>query len=100
MARIGASKIIIYRYDGTPIRTYYGSTSNYLLSSGVESYSYVYTVTNLEAGTSYYAEVTIIAGDATPELDEPWVRELHAQYIEFCKKEPEGMVEAFLAAKW
>lgn len=65
LTQIGTSKIVVCRYDGTPIRTYYGTTANGLLSSGVFSYSYTYTISNLEPGTSYYAEVTVIAADAS-----------------------------------
>lgn len=65
LTEIGASKIVVCRSDGTPIRTYYGSTTNGLLSSGVYTYSYTYAIPNLEPSTSYYAQVTVIAADSS-----------------------------------
>lgn len=63
--QIGVSKISVCRYDGTPMKTIYGSTANGLLAAGVLNYSGSYEITGLEPGTSYYALVTIIAADAS-----------------------------------
>jgi replication-associated recombination protein RarA len=44
------------------------------------------------------------ASQVTPELDLPWVRRLHKEYIDFCKKShtssAESLIESFLKSHW
>lgn len=59
---IGASKIVIYKSNGTQVKTITGSTSNGLLWSSGKNGMYTHSGTS---GTSYYAEVTFIAKNAS-----------------------------------
>ena len=63
--KLGALKIMIYKSNGDYITTTWGTTANGLLSPVSEShYAYTYPYNGIP-GTSYYAVVTVCAGEAT-----------------------------------
>ena len=57
---LGISSIEIYKSDGTYVTTITGSTSNGLVRSNASRHRSTYTYTGT-SGTSYYAEVTVVA---------------------------------------
>lgn len=70
----------------------------------VPDYTYdMHTVHGRELGRGnlhFLNEASLVV----PELDEPWVRDLHAKYLDYCKLEEQTtgrpLVEAFLNMQW
>lgn len=65
MSSLGASKIKLYTYDGTCVKTYYASSTSGMLGSGQYAFSGIITYYGAKSGTTYYAVVTFKASDST-----------------------------------
>ena len=64
MTKVGVSRIDIYRSNGTYVTSINGSTANGLLALSTMHHSGTYTYNGI-SGVSYYAIVTVYAGDTT-----------------------------------
>lgn len=64
MTSIGASKIEIYDYSDTLVKTYYGASTAGLLASNRTSYSGSVTYGDARTGAKYYAVVTFKAANS------------------------------------
>lgn len=64
MTTIGASKIVVYRSNGTVYATYNGSVANGLLVQNSPMASGTQTIYGV-SGTTYYCKVTLYAGDSS-----------------------------------
>lgn len=64
MTKVGVSRIDIYRANGSFVTSISGSTANGLLTSSSMHHSGTYTYNGI-SGISYYAKVTVYAGNAT-----------------------------------
>lgn len=62
MTRLGITRILIYKGDGTYVKTVYGSTSNNLLWDNRASFLQDYTYQGV-SGTSYYGIVYFVCRD-------------------------------------
>ncbi len=63
ITRIGVYKYILYKSDGSYVRTVYGTVANGLLRTSGMSVNTSVSISGT-SGESYYAVVTLIVGDA------------------------------------
>lgn len=64
ITKIGVITAVVYKSDGTKVRSYGGSFENGLLKANVNSYTYSFHAT-LTTDTDYYMVVTFYAGNAS-----------------------------------
>lgn len=64
ITKIGINNIVVYRSNGTRVRSIGGTYENGLLKANVGSYGGSYSVI-LTTNTSYYMEVTFVAGNSS-----------------------------------
>lgn len=65
MTSLGASRIDLYKSDGTLVKTYLASSTEGMLASNRFSYAGSVEYTNAKKGTTYYAVVTIKASNSS-----------------------------------
>lgn len=61
---VGVQKAMIYKSNGSYVTTVYGSTTNGLLRTSTSYHSGTYTYSGV-SGTSYYAVITVYAGNSS-----------------------------------
>lgn len=64
ITKIGVSKIVIYRQNGSVYATLFGSTDNGLLETSGTYMDGTYTIRGMMPNTYYYCDVTFIVADA------------------------------------
>ena len=66
MTSVGATSVKIYKENGSLVKSVTGTSSNGLLELHTDSpYMNTYVFDEAESGESYYAEVTVYAGNST-----------------------------------
>ena len=64
LTKIGINNIVVYRENGTKVRSVGGSFENGLLKANARSYTSSYSLI-LTTGESYYMVITFVAGNAS-----------------------------------
>ena len=65
MTSLGASKVDIYDYSDTLVKTFYATTTSGMLASNRTSYSSTVTYGDARTGAKYYAVVTFKASNSS-----------------------------------